>query len=117
MRVDELFWHDGNITFFGIKGNPPRTAILRCSLYANGDARKRDDYQLEFKNVSCVLLSADIDEMKRNIFAGCISDGVAIDLDGAIRVRLSLTGGDLEICCENASVSPSPKKRASNHTR
>lgn len=105
MQLDELFWHDGNILFFGVSESPPRTANLVCSLYASLDASKRDDYQLEFKSVSRVLLSADIDEMERNTFAGCISDGVVIVRDGVTTVRLILAGGYLEIHCGEVSIS------------
>jgi hypothetical protein len=105
MNINQICWHDGNLISLDWRGNPPCSLSLCCNLYASLEARNRETWQLDFHDISRLIILADIIEIQQNYFAGCIVDGIVLESDENIVVKILLTGGNIEVHCRSVTLN------------
>ncbi|CAN7392202.1 hypothetical protein [Acidovorax delafieldii] len=74
---DKLFWHDGNLTdvSFSVDAKGKSIVQLQALFYKDEQAPQRQPHQIRCEAVSRFQCTLDSDELKRNMFAGNISNG------------------------------------------
>jgi hypothetical protein len=110
MLIGEVFWHDGKLVSFDLKGGKDRAASLTCNLYPNFDSKDRECWRFDFEQVVRLIISVDMLEIERNVSAGCISDGVLRESAGQVTLSLLLTGGYIEITCGHVLLARQPTR-------
>ena len=67
MKINNLFWHDGNLidinSTFNEKGNA--TTILVVALYKNNQTKKRSFYTIECQKSKKIIVSLNANELKK----------------------------------------------------
>ena len=103
MKINNLFWHDGNLidinSAFNKKGNA--TTILVVALYKNNQSKKRNFYKVECQKSDKLIVSLDTKELKNNLTAGNIDNGYIIKNT----LYIHLFGGIIKITAKKFNVS------------
>jgi hypothetical protein len=79
--LNNLFWHDGNLVDISFNINEKGKAIVQISalFYKNEQAPSRDLYQITCEGIQRFSTTLDSPELKKNMFAGNISNGYLKD--------------------------------------
>lgn len=111
--IEDLNWHDGileGITLaLGAKVKVAKDLTVAVSIYPAPDAKARNFLQLDFKDVACVLINCDLNELEDNKNAGNISNGYVKKNNSGMRVfRLYLVDGYIEITYGSVILTTGP---------
>lgn len=112
-NIENLNWHDGileGITLaLGAKIKVAKDLIVDVSIYPTHDAKTRNFLQLHFKDVVCVLINCDLNELEDNKNAGNISNGYVKENNSGVMVfRLYLVDGYIEIIYGSVILTTGP---------
>jgi hypothetical protein len=75
--LDNFFWHDGNLidVTFTIDKKGQSGVLVTALFYKDEQAPSRDTYKIKCEGVSRFNCTLDSEELKKNMFAGNISNG------------------------------------------
>ena len=97
MKMNENFWHDGNVELINYDEARGSLTIV-CNLYENPEARARTTWQVTVKELGSVVLAIpNFNQQHRNRNAGAISDGAITQSGKRSTFRLNLAAGYLEV--------------------
>ena len=103
MKINNLFWHDGNLvdinSTFNKKGNA--TTVLVVALYKDNQSKKRSFYKIECQKSDKVIVSLDARELKDNRKAGNIDNSYL----NKNTLYVYLFGGIIKITAKKFNVS------------
>jgi len=103
MKINNLFWHDGNIvninSTFNKKGKG--TTIIVVALYKSNLSKKRNIYRIKCQKSEKVIVSLDAKELKENLTAGNINNGYLKENT----LFIYLFGGMIKITAKKFNIS------------